>query len=109
MQDAQAPDPLATLPCRPLTRRLIVTLAVGGCLPPPVLVDFGIESDAHRLALRAILDGLCDEVGLAEAARRLDAALGQGKILTKLARTYAPEFPHITFHTSWDVIRGDDS
>lgn len=100
---------LDEMPCRSLTRRLIIGLLIGDHLPPPVLIDFGIDSDEHRYALREVLDSLIDEVGLNEASRRLDAALGHGKILTELARAYAPGLPHITFQTSWDVIRGDDS
>ncbi len=84
---------------RPLTQQLFDSLLLDVWPEGPAAVtDFGIESKAHYQALYyAVRQG---EISLED----LDKALGNGPLLTRLARQ-APSNPHksIEFHTPYDV------
>jgi len=88
---------------RPVTRRLIEALMLDSWPNHTVIVDFGIDSQAHYQALYyPVREGDI-------MPRDLDQALGHGEKLTTLARGAASN-PHkdIEFRTSWDVISGRD-
>lgn len=83
---------------RPLVQHLFDSF-MKGVWPdgPAAVTDFGIDSDEHYEALStAVRNG---EI----SAEDLDRALGDGRLLTKLARE-APSNPHksITFKTPYD-------
>src|SRR5687767_14396047 len=108
---------LAELPIRPMTQRLVLGLVLDEELTPATLVDFGIDSDLHRFALRALFPDLkwlylrlrqqntITGAALRQRIIKLDAALGYGDRLNALIKRYAPAVASIAhFHTSWDVI-----
>lgn len=86
---------------RPLAQHLYECLKKGLWPEGPAAVtDYGLDSDAHFDALsKAVANG---EITLQD----LDAALGNGALLTKLVRQ-APSNPNktIVFHTPWDEMK----
>lgn len=99
---------------RPATKRLVGNLTLDLPMDPPLMTDFGIDSDDHYRALRAVLFNE-DHAETPEAAagaakkrmRFLDDAHGNGPRLNALVKLYAPEYAdRVTFQTSWDVIYG---
>ena len=99
---------------RPATRRLVGNLTLDLPMDPPLMTDFGIDSDNHYRALRAVLFNEDHEETPAEAEETankrmqfLDDAHGNGPRLNALVKLYAPEYAdHVKFETSWDVIYG---
>lgn len=87
-----------------MTIRLICKLSFDLPLTPAQLNDFGVASDDHYRALRAVL--MAEESGgLRQVGEELDQAMGNGVALTKLVQKYAPEFKALRFETSWDELR----
>ncbi len=99
---------------RPATRRLVGNLTLDLPMDPPLITDFGIDSDNHYRALRAVLfnephEEIPEEAEEAVSTRMqfLDDAHGNGPRLNALVKLYAPEYAdHVKFETSWDVIDG---
>jgi hypothetical protein len=92
---------IATLPVRPVTKRLIQCFVLDLPLPTAVMVDFGVDSLDHYRALKAVLfsddvaETLSDEAADAALRQRieaLDKALGNGAKLNALVQTYAPQY-----------------
>ena len=96
------------LPVKPLTKRLAVNLLFDLPLSPPEIVDFGIDSDTHYYALRAVLKANDeDKATLRQFLPELDAAYGHGAKLNALVKRYAPAYAEqVRFWTSWDGIMG---
>jgi hypothetical protein len=88
---------------RPVTVRLICRLALDLPLTPAAINDFGVATDDHYRALRAVLDAV-EPGGLRQLGEDLDRAMGNGPALTKLVQTYAPEYKALRFETSWDDL-----
>ena len=91
------------MPLRDTTRNLIEAIWADEWPRNGAIVDFGLRSQAH---FEAIYYGVRDGQITPE---QLDAALGQGKALTALARS-ARSNPHrqIVFRTDWDDLREED-
>ncbi|MCC6457992.1 MAG: hypothetical protein IT328_23760 [Caldilineaceae bacterium] len=89
---------------RPVTVRLICTLSLDLPLTPATINDFGVTTDTHYRALRAVLDAM-DPVGLQQLGEELDCAIGDGPALTKLVQKYAPQYKDVRFETPWDDLR----
>ncbi len=85
---------------RPLVQELYECLKAGVWPDgPAALTDFGIDSQEHFEALaNAVVKGVI-------TAQDLDAALGNGPLLTRLVRG-APANPHknIVYRTPWDAM-----
>jgi len=112
------------LTVRAVTQRLVTHLLLDLPLPPPVLVDFGVDSATHYRALKDVLftddeqalpdpDGdeqvTVDQAteGLRQRILELDAALGNGPLLNALVKKYAPQYSdRVRFCTSMDIITG---
>jgi hypothetical protein len=88
---------------RRITVRLICNLSLDLPLTPAQLNDFGVASDDHYRALRAVLDAV-ESGGLRQVGEELDHAMCNGQALTKLVQKYAPEFKALRFETSWDEL-----
>jgi hypothetical protein len=100
---------------RPVTQRLMSNLALDLPLTPAQIYDFGVETEMHYRALKAVLFN--DEPGseeldeseiqrdLQKRLAELDQACGNGPALTALVKKYAPEFVGITFKTPYDLRR----
>jgi hypothetical protein len=83
---------------------------------PAVGVDFGIGTPNHYRALREVLFGgegnpeQTMEEAQKELHRRIlevEAALGNGVMLNRLVKKYAPQYAQsVHFETSWDILRG---
>ncbi len=86
---------------RDTTRDLIVSIWLDAWPRAGAIVDFGLDSQEHY---EALYYGVREGEITPEA---LDAALGNGSMLTALARS-SPSNPHrdIAFSTSWDVVLG---
>lgn len=83
---------------RPLVTSLIRILTFDLPLTPAMVVDFSIESDNHRRALRDAIDEACEQLeDLDAVARALDDALGDGAKLTAFVQKYAPSHEGIIF------------
>jgi hypothetical protein len=77
---------------------------------PAAIVDFGLDSEVHTAALAYAIRSqqLTPE--------ELDAALGNGKMLTEIVQRLTMcsgskvvhPYAGLEFHTSWDVIHGRD-
>jgi hypothetical protein len=91
------------MPLRDTTRNLIEAIWADEWPRNGAIVDLGLRSQAH---FEAIYYGVRDGQITPE---QLDAALGQGKALTALARS-ARSNPHreIAFRTDWDDLREED-
>lgn len=103
MPENKQNDPFVPNSIRPMTRHLYENLVLDLPISLPSQVDFGIDSVEHYAALQfGVRRG---EITL----EQLDAALGNGIELTKLARgvTSTP-FQDIVYVTSWDAIDGRD-
>lgn len=88
---------------RRLTVRLICNLSFDLPLTPAQINDFGVASDDHYRALRAVLNAE-ESGGLRQVGEELDQAMCNGRALTKLVQKYAPEFKALRFETSWDEL-----
>lgn len=89
---------------RRMTVRLICKLSFDLPLTPAQLNDFGVASDDHYRALRAVLKAE-ESGGLRQVGEELDQAMCNGPALTKLVQKYAPEFKALRFETSSDELR----
>lgn len=114
----------AGLEIKSLTKRLVYNFILDLPLEPPLIVDFGVESDRHYGALKAALfndaedrasamnlfDEENDQSALEDLKRRiaeLDAAYGSSEKLNQFVKRYAPEYAGVYFQpTSWDIIYG---
>ena len=106
------------LKLRPITRHLAIALLFDLSLTPPELVDFGVDTDNHYRALKAVLlGGLASadarsavhqtDQALCERVKELDHAYGHGPRLNALVRKYAPAYAQMVhFYTSWDELFG---
>jgi hypothetical protein len=100
---------------RLMTQRLMANLMFDLPLTPAQRDDFGVETDDHYRALKAVLfndkedseEATEAEIQLELEKRlvELDRACGNGPALTALVKKYAPEFAGITFKTFYDVLR----
>lgn len=88
---------------RPMTVRLICCLSLDLPLTPGANNDFGVTTADHYRALRAVLDAVKPE-DLRQLGQDLDQAMCSGPALTRLVRTYAPEFKALCFETPWDEM-----
>jgi hypothetical protein len=88
---------------RDTTRNLIEAIWADEWPRNGAIVDFGLRTQRHYEAIYYSL-----RAGQI-TPEQLDAALGQGKALTALARS-ARSNPHreIVFHTDWDDLREED-
>lgn len=89
---------------RPTTKNLVTALLLDTWPSHAAIVDFGLDTQEHYEAIYYPLrEG---EI----RPEQLDAALGNGPELTRLARS-APSNPHrtITFETSWDHLRPESA
>jgi hypothetical protein len=86
---------------RPITRNLIDSAMNGSAVTNATVIDFGLDSQKHYEALALPIQQ--KEIMPLE----LDAAMGHGEKLTKLARE-ASSNPHkdVQFYTSWDGMAG---
>lgn len=84
---------------RPSTRDLITSVMLDTWPNLAAIVDFGLETQEQYEALYYPLRQ--GEI----SPKELDAALGDGKKLTELARQ-SPSNPHkdVEFYTSWDLM-----
>jgi hypothetical protein len=83
---------------RPLTEQLITAVLLDAWPGRAAVVDFGIDSAEHLVALQfAIKFG---EV----TPQELDAAMGNGAKLTEIAQRGDNPYRDVTFHTSWDSM-----
>lgn len=113
-----------SLTIRPLTQQLVTRLLFDMALTPAMIVDFGVESDAHYRALKEVLFGEGEQEFpdqdeeesskddralpiLRERILALDAAIGNGEMLNALVKQYAPQYAErVQFCTSMDSISG---
>lgn len=107
------------LEIRPVTRRLVECIFWDLPLPPPVIVDFCVDTANHYRALKEVLfieaeaddtegeDGVFSEE-LRKRILALEDALGSGPKLNTLIKRFAPQYAdrvHFqTSPTSWDDL-----
>lgn len=98
------------LTIRPLTKALVTRLLLDLPLSPATAVDFGVASDDHYRALKAVLktDKESDDAILQDMRDRvmaLETAMGKGEKLNALVQKYAPHYVNIVhFRTDWDEV-----
>jgi hypothetical protein len=102
------------LELHPVTRHLVERLLWDLPLTPAQCTDFGVVSENHYRALRAVLVDNAEQEDAEETYHELrrrivelDNAYGNGPMLNALIKQYAPEYAKLVkFSTSWDVIFG---
>lgn len=83
---------------REMTARAYEALMLDLPLSPAARVDFGVESDAHYVALqRGVRSGRI-------TLEALDSALGDGKALTALCANADEVAPTVVFETPYDSM-----
>jgi hypothetical protein len=85
-----------------IAKSMIFSLIMDTMPSPAQCVDFGIDTEAHYLALRSIV--LSDKMEPGQASVKLSLACGDGPALNALVAQYAPQFQHVHFKTAWDNI-----
>ena len=88
---------------RPVTQNLVESIMLDMWPRAAAICDFGLDSQEHYEALHGPIRA--GEV----TPEQLDEALGNGKKLTKLARSL-PSNPHkdIVFETDYDFLEDED-
>lgn len=83
-------------------------------LSPAQIDDFGVKSDDHYRALKALLlndtrDNVQEQSIIeltANKFKELDEAIGNGEKLNALVEKYAPAYTEVVFfYTIWDEMR----
>lgn len=106
------------------THELIVDLLVGIPLAPQVAVEFGVDTPAHYQALQCVVqhefacwNDVEDEEGCWYALHgtqgfilKLDRARNDSNQLNQLIYLYAPQYKDLVrFHTTWDLLMGQQT
>lgn len=91
---------------RPLTKRLVWNLTMDLPMEVPLIADFGIKTETHYRALKAVLETEA-QIEFEDLVKELDAAYGNGPALTALVEKYAPQFKGLVFETVWDELNAE--
>lgn len=89
----------------PTTRKLMTHILLDLPLDAAVITDFGVVTDNHYRALKAVMDNTAETVESSDLAEMLDQVCGDGPGITALVEKYAPAYAKrgVVFKTAYDV------